>query len=216
MKQKDIFLESEGDAWLSRNERALVSRQLPKSDPLLLEITNLDPPPEEGMKLLEIGCGDASRLSWLQENCGISCYGLDPSSRAVEVATQRGVDARQGTADQLPFDDQMFDLVVFGFCLYLCDREDLFRIACEADRVLADPGWLIILDFYSPRHVKGRYHHCPGVFSYKMDYRSLFMWHPAYHTVLHRVRHHLEDRYTDDPEEWVATSVLRKKISQSE
>ena len=89
----------------------------------------------------------------------------------------------QGTADRLPYRDGLFDVVVFGFCLYLCDREDLFRIASEADRVLNDQGWLIIHDFYSPVPTRRDYHHKTGIYSYKMDYKTLFEWHPSIHVL---------------------------------
>jgi ubiquinone/menaquinone biosynthesis C-methylase UbiE len=137
---------------------------------------------------------------------------VDPSSHAVEVARRDGIDARQGAADMLPFDDNTFEVVIFGFCLYLCDRDDLFRIACEADRVLRNPGWLLILDFYSPAPLKHAYRHHSGVFTYKMDYRTLFSWNPGYTIFSHKVFHHTENTYTDDPKEWIATSVLRKNL----
>ncbi len=105
---------------------------------------------------------------------------------------------------------------MFGFCLYLCDREDLFRIACEADRVLKNPGWLLIQDFYSPAPVKREYHHRSGLFTHKMDYRTLFTWNPSYVNLVHKVRHHSEGSYTDDPKEWVATSVLRKNLKAND
>jgi ubiquinone/menaquinone biosynthesis C-methylase UbiE len=179
MKQKNIFLESEGNAWFERNAKLVASRKLPESDSLLVEILSL-PTLQKGTKILEIGCGEGGRLSWLMENCEFDCYGVEPSARAVEAAKGRGIAAHQGTAEQLPFDDKAFDIVMFGFCLYLCDREDLFRIACEADRVLKNPGWLLILDFYSPAPVKREYHHRSGLSSYKMDYRTLFTWNPSY------------------------------------
>jgi len=215
MKQKNIFLESEGNAWFERNAKVLASRKLPESDPLLVEILSLPTLPE-GTKILEIGCGEGGRLSWLKENCGFDCHGVEPSAQAVEVAKGRGIAAHQGTADQLPFDDNAFDVLTFGFCLYLCDREDLFRIACEADRVLRNPGWLLIQDFYSPVPVRRVYHHHSDLFTHKMDYRTLFTWNPSYVNFAHKVRHHFEASYTDDPNEWVATSVLRKKLKVSD
>lgn len=215
MKQKNIFLESEGNAWFERNAKLMASRKLPESDPLLVEILNL-PTIEKGTKILEIGCGEGGRLNWLRETYGFDCYGVEPSAQAVEVARGRGIAAHQGTAEQMPFDDKAFDIVMFGFCLYLCDREDLFRIAYEADRVLRNPGWLLILDFYSPAPVKREYHHRPGLSSYKMDYRTLFTWNPSYTNVSHKVRHHSESIYTDDTKEWVATSVLRKNFEHTD
>jgi ubiquinone/menaquinone biosynthesis C-methylase UbiE len=213
VKQRDVFLESEGDAWFMRNASALQARELPESDPLLTEILAL--PVAQigpGTRILEIGCGDGTRLNWLRQHHGFHCHGVEPSARAVAAAQARGIAAFQGTAERLSFGDAEFDIVVFGFCLYLCDRADLFRIACEADRVLRNSGWLLILDFYSPIPLKREYHHRSGLFSHKMDYRTLFTWNPAYTTYSHKIRHHVSGSYTDDPTEWVATSVLRKVL----
>jgi ubiquinone/menaquinone biosynthesis C-methylase UbiE len=209
MRQRDIFLAGEGDAWFARNMDSVGAAQ---DDPLLEAITALPLARPAPVKLLEIGCGAGSRLAWLSQHLGMICHGIDPSTRAVEAARQRGVDAQRGTAESLPFADRMFDCVVFGFCLYLCDRDDLFRVATEADRVLAEPGWMLILDFYSPFPTRRRYHHREGVFSYKMDYRNLFCWHPAYSIYSHKVFHHSTHGYTDDPNEWTAVSVLRKVV----
>lgn len=209
MRQKDIFLCSEGDAWFSRNRQATSSRKLPDDDILIQEILSI-PMQMHGAKLLEIGCGDGTRLEWMRDNLGVNCWGVDPSAQAVSAGKARGLKIRQGTADDLPFDDGSFDIVIFGFCLYLCDREDLFRIANAADRVLRMPGWLLILDFFSSNSYSNNYHHCPEVLSYKMDYRSLFTWHPNYECLTHKVRHHHNLIYTDDKGEWISVSVLRK------
>ena len=216
MKQKDVFLESEGNAWFERNAKLLASRKLPDSDPALMEILKLDIAAKKGSKILEIGCGDGTRLAWLKEHRGFDCYGVEPSAQAVQAATARGITARQGTAEELPFADKSFDIVVFGFCLYLCDRDDLFRVAYEADRVLKNPGWLLILDFYSPVPLKREYHHRSGLFSHKMDYRTLFTWNPGYTNYSHQVRHHSNPDFTDDQTEWMATSLLRKNLECNE
>jgi len=210
MKQKEIFLQSEGDAWFTRNQQGVAGRKLPDDDALLREIIDFLPVNTGGVKVLEVGCGEGTRLAWLKNNLNAHCYGIEPSAQAVAAACAKGINVQQGTADILPFDSQSFDIVIFGFCLYLCDREDLFRIASEADRVLRTPGWLMIMDFYSqvPRAIT--YQHRPGVQSYKMDYCSLFTWHPDYACMTHKVRHHGEANYTDVQNEWVAISVLRK------
>src|SRR5688572_843622 len=110
MKQKDIFLASEGNAYSKRNASASGTGKLPDSDSLLIEIIGLPLAPAEKTKVLEIGCGDGARLNWLRENRGYACYGVDPSSHAVEVARRGGIDARQGAADTLPFDDNTFEV----------------------------------------------------------------------------------------------------------
>jgi SAM-dependent methyltransferase len=213
VKQRDVFLESEGDAWFRRNTGRPEAQYDPQADTLLIEICTIAPQILTGApRILEIGCGAGMRLAWLKDNRNCQCYGIEPSQRAVEAATARGLDVRKGTADQLPFEEGSFDIVAFGFCLYVCDREDLFRIAAEADRVLADSGWLLLLDFYDKAHSARAYHHRAGLFSHKMDYTTLFTWHPAYTVYSHRLRDHREGGYTDAPEEWVATSVLRKNM----
>jgi len=214
MKQRDVFLQSEGDAWLERNTPRGATRALPDCDEVLLAILQLPLSPTAApSKLLEIGCASGSRLAWLRDNRGFDCYGLDPSAKAVSAASAQGVLAQQGTAEKLPFGAAAFDVVVFGFCLYLCDREDLFLIACEADRVLRNPGWLVIQDFYSATPCQRPYHHRSGISSFKMDYRHLFAWHPGYSNYFHKIGHHVDGTYTDDPNEWVATSVLRKHLA---
>lgn len=210
MKQKEIFLQSEGDAWFARNQKSLAGRKLPDDDPLLRELIDFLPGDALGLKILEVGCGDGTRLAWLRTNHNADSYGVDPSAQAVAVACGKGVHALQGTADGLQFESRSFDVVILGFCLYLCDREDLFRIASETDRVLRSPGWLVIMDFFSHAPTARTYHHRPGVLSYKMDYRTLFAWHPDYECITHKVRHHSDASYTDAADEWVAISVLRK------
>jgi ubiquinone/menaquinone biosynthesis C-methylase UbiE len=210
MRQKKIFLQSEGNAWFTRNQQGVAARKLPDDDPLLREILDIHDNSGGRLKVLEIGCGDGTRLAWLKNNLNANCYGIEPSDQAVAVACAQGLSVQQGTADELPFDNQSFDIVIFGFCLYLCDREDLFRIASEADRVLRSPGWLMLLDFFSPVPRAKTYHHRPSVQSHKMDYRTLFTWHPEYTCMTHKVRHHSDNSYTDEQGEWTAVSVLRK------
>jgi 2-polyprenyl-3-methyl-5-hydroxy-6-metoxy-1,4-benzoquinol methylase len=41
--------------------------------------------------LLEVGCGDGVLLHLLSQNKGLSCFGIDISSVAIELAKQRGV-----------------------------------------------------------------------------------------------------------------------------
>jgi ubiquinone/menaquinone biosynthesis C-methylase UbiE len=207
--QKDIFLSGEGDAWVNRNLAALDKRDWHRQDLLFQELSQLALP--AGSKVLEIGCSEGSRLTRLRDATQWECYGLDPSAKGVEIASSKGIHAVQGTADKLPWDNQHFDAVIFGFCLYLCDRSDLFTIAAEANRVLKNTGWLAILDFYSESMYQNAYSHYAGMKSYKMDYRSLFTWHPFYTCYSHKVVDHAQMDYTDEENNWMAVSILRKK-----
>lgn len=211
--QKKIFLSEEGDAWFDRNSQATESRKFGIEEPVIKAVSKVLPSIQnEHPRVLEIGCGDGGRLSWLASNLGFESYGLDPSAKAVAKAKQAGVLAQQGTADSLPYDSGIFDVVIFGFCLYLCDREDLFRIAQEADRVLKSEAWIIIQDFFSEHPLRRDYHHKSGLYSYKMDYRRLFDWHPSYTCFSYDLTHHGKHGFTDDAQEWVAIGILRKKL----
>ncbi|MCI2807806.1 class I SAM-dependent methyltransferase [Eoetvoesiella caeni] len=220
MQQKDIFLASEADAWFERNHQACLERDFANDDlvaRIVARIVSRVSLHGGGpIKLLEIGCGEGRRLEWLAKNFNIEVYGIEPSAKAVEQACSRGVKAQRGTADTLPFETASFDIVVFGFCLYLCDRQDLFRIACEADRVLKPKAWVIINDFFSSTPMKREYHHKSGMYSYKMDYRTIFDWHPAYTCYEHKLTSHSLGDLIDDPQEWVAISLLRKVTTSNE
>lgn len=212
-QQKEIFLASEADAWYERNHEA-VARQDLTQDPICCAVMELAPitsPSGAPLSILEIGCGEGLRLSWLALRLGAKVHGIEPSAKAVAAAQARGVDARRGTADSLPFLDASFDFVLFGFCLYLCDSEDLFRVAAEADRVLKASSWLVVHDFFASAHTSRPYHHTAGVMSNKMDFRKLFDWHPAYTCYSHRLSAHGLSGFSDDPQEWVSTSILRKQ-----
>jgi ubiquinone/menaquinone biosynthesis C-methylase UbiE len=212
-KQKAIFIKTEGDAWYERNRYILAERSY-EHDPIIRAIDSClgsQVKLERGRRLLEIGCGEGYRLRWLEDHRGFTCSGIEPSEKAVNAACKDGLEVKRGTADLLPYGNGEFDFLVFGFCLYLCDQDDLFMIAQEANRVLSQNGWLIIHDFYSniPRSVK--YAHHEGVSSNKMDYRKLFEWHPAYTCYSHELNHHQHLGFTDNSDEWVGTSILRKK-----
>lgn len=205
--QKEIFLQSEGDAWFNRNKEATSKRGI---DDVIVEAITKLPSLGTGSTILEVGSGGGERLALLQEKLGFKCIGIEPGVKAVENARSLGVESIQGTADRLVFPDASFDVVIFGFCLYLCDRGDLFRIASEADRVLKPKGWIVIHDFFSERPFAREYHHRPGILSHKMDYRELFTWHPMYTCFKHELAGHSDSRYTDDQQEWVSLSILRK------
>lgn len=175
MDQKTVFLDSEADAWKSRNQILPMQDR----DPVIAGLQTLQYRPH---RALEVGCGTGWRLREIRSLWGAECWGIDPASPPNDGD---GVVISRGTADVLPFDDSAFDLLIFGFCLYLTDPKDHFRIIAEADRVLRDGGMLVIFDFVPGRAYKNAYAHRPGLFSHKMDYANLLLAHPSYR-LLHR------------------------------
>jgi len=210
--QRQVFLDGEGDAWFHRNLlQSSEQVELWKArEPLGGLLADLPLAMGEGVSVLEVGCGQGLRLEHLRNEKGWHVAGIDPSEAAVEAVRALGLEAHVATADVLPVACQSVDLLIYGFCLYLCDRSDLFRIAAEAHRVLKPSSWLAIVDFWSPHPLCNPYHHKPGTYSHKGDLPAMFSWHPSYVITDHRLRHHADPSHTDDPNEWVAATILRR------
>jgi ubiquinone/menaquinone biosynthesis C-methylase UbiE len=210
MRQKEVFLASEGDEYHRRNASRVAeldSRQ--DADRVLRAIKSLQIRPTS---VLEIGCGRGSRLERFRLAYGARCVGVEPSRVAIAdgAATFPDVSFKQGTADRLEFADRRFDLVIFGFCLYLCDREYLFSIAAEADRVLDDCGHIAIEDFYPPFPYRKPYRHDRRITTYKMDYARLFSWNPAYTLLFQATYDHDGRPDISDVDARVSVSILTK------
>lgn len=116
-----------------------------------------------------------------------------------------------GTADEL-MQAEPVDLIIFGFCLYLVDPQDLFTIAIKSDQILSNEGYIAIYDFHPPMgHYCNTYTHKDGIFSYKMDYIRLFSWHPAYCSLYQQLFHHqYKDLSHFTPDDLVSVQILRK------
>lgn len=206
--QKEVFLSSEGDAWFTRNQGGLQHETDARRRPVQMLGRYL----ASGDAVLEIGCADGGNLASLAAACGIRGHGIEPSAQAVASGREKfpGLNLSQGSADKLPFADGEFKLVWFGFCLYLLDRASLMRAMAEADRVLADGGFLAITDFDPPGPRKRRYHHREGVFSWKMDYSRILLGNPAYVLAEKASYSHAGLEFHPDPSERVATWILHK------
>jgi ubiquinone/menaquinone biosynthesis C-methylase UbiE len=165
--------------------------------------------------VLEIGCCHGFWLQKLKEAFDCECYGIDPSAAAIEDGSKSfpEINLSVGTAETLDFADDSFDLIIFGFCLYLCDRKDLFKIALEADRCLADNGNICITDFCPPFAYKNEYAHCEGLHSYKMNYGKMFTWNPAYTEVASQMHNSGSYDFKGTPDNKVATIVLHKNTA---
>jgi SAM-dependent methyltransferase len=68
-----------------------------------------------GLRALDVGCGPGALTAELVDRLGPKAVAaIDPSEQFVEAARARhpGVDVRLGAAEELPFDDDMFDVVL--------------------------------------------------------------------------------------------------------
>jgi SAM-dependent methyltransferase len=101
-------------------------------------------------RVLEVGPGPGEVSERIQRELGAEVVAIDVSERMVELARSRGVDARVGDVQELPFADGEFDLVVAAWVLF--HVPDLDRGLAEIARVLR-PGGRLVATTNSDRHL---------------------------------------------------------------
>lgn len=221
MSQSEIFLNGEADNWYQRNQAALDGSAGHSSSSVYLDIDYLCQTLhsfKSGISnALEIGCCNGAKLERICERLECSGRGIDPSGLAVSEGNQRlagrNIQLNVGTASRLPYDTSSFDLVYFGFCLYLQDRQYLLAAFSEADRVLRSGGFLAITDFDPmTRHAKP-YHHKTGVFSFKQDYAQIVTATGLYSLAYKHSFSHHQNFFEQDSDERVSTQILYKERS---
>lgn len=207
--QRDIFLAGEADAYFRRNEAGYAAARA-QEDSVPLSVVKRYATPQS--RVLEIGCANGINLERLRSGVGCSGAGIDPSASAIEKGLRDfpGLDLRRGTAEALPFEDGAFDLVWFGFCLYVTDRPLLPRVVAEADRVLKDGGYLVIVDFDPAQPVRRGYSHAQGVTTYKTDHSKMFLGFPQYALAEKQPFSHASTRFDTNGDERLAIHVLYK------
>lgn len=117
-KKYDSWYDSNRFAYLSELEA--VKKVLPKNK-----------------KGLEIGVGTGRFAAPL----GIK-YGIDPSKNMLKIAKGRGIAAREGLGEKLPFENGVFDYVTI--IITLCFLRDPERVLTESKRVLKKGGKVIV------------------------------------------------------------------------
>jgi len=109
--------------------------------------TRLAPAPRA---ILDVGCGTGAVLALFAARCPAAALcGIDPATEMLRVAQARlsrdpRVQLRTARAEQLPFDDGVFDLVVSSNSFHhWADQPAGIR---EIGRVLAPGGYLVMTD----------------------------------------------------------------------
>jgi SAM-dependent methyltransferase len=92
-------------------------------------------------RVLEVGCGMGQFAERLIRELAAEVVAVDLSPRMVELARERGVDARVSDVQALPFEDGEFDCGVANWMLYHVAFLD--RALAELARVLAPTGRLV-------------------------------------------------------------------------
>ena len=97
-----------------------------------------------GMRVLDIGCGPGN-FTAAYAGLGADVVGIDLAPQMVRVATGHypDIEFRAARAEELPFDDESFDVVVAGYVVHhLASPEDAFG---EVRRVLKPGGRFIFV-----------------------------------------------------------------------
>ncbi|MBN2673530.1 MAG: class I SAM-dependent methyltransferase [Deltaproteobacteria bacterium] len=100
--------------------------------------------------VLEVGCGTGLLMKELTQATR-SIKGIDISEQMLEKAKARGLDVRQGVAEELPYADNSFDLV-YSFKV-LAHVEKIKEAMNEMNRVLR-PGGYLVAEFYNALSIR--------------------------------------------------------------
>ena len=135
---------SSAPAWIKRmEEEGDFSRRFVLDDPMLARVKAFRP-----KTALDVGCGEG-RFCRMLADLNVSAVGVDPVEKMVAEARRRHETGTYhlGFAEDLPFDDTAFDLVVAY--LSLIDIDFLDDAVSEMTRVLKPGGRLLIANLSS-------------------------------------------------------------------
>jgi tellurite methyltransferase len=132
---------------------------------------------QKGMHLLDAGCGAGRNIAYLMQ-AGVQVYGADISAEAIDkvrdLASELAptIPARNfvnADLDQLPFEDEMFDVVICSAVLHFARNEEHFKsIVQDLWRVLK-PGGMLFARFSTTIGLEGKLQQVEGRF-YRMSH----------------------------------------------
>lgn len=188
-RSSTAWLKSEADAWHRRNHKKVETNI--EHDKVIAAIRRADLHPKT---VFEVGCGSGARLARMRDTMGCEVWGCDVSTQAIAHGIkQYNIKIGWREAKNLrSIPKEGFDMVIYGFCLYAIDAEDLFAIVQQGDRILKNGGHMVVYDF-SPVIPHSRvYGHDPSLRVNKMRYSNLWLAHPAYKVVYDDLSSHEE------------------------
>ncbi len=102
-----------------------------------------------GKRVIDVGSGAGELVRWLREQ-GADSVGIECG----EIMRQRALDADpdhpeahvEGVGQDLPFDDESADLVIFSYSLHHVPETEMVDALAEAHRVLEPAGILFVVE----------------------------------------------------------------------
>ena len=122
--------------------------------------------PQQGLDILDLGCGDAEVFFRLLPELTVNAYkGVDSSGAALDVLTERfssrDVTFRLYCQDMMDFlssYDGQFDIILAGFCMHHLSSDEKKRCLQMAYRCLHEHGMMFIYDvFLQPGESRDQY-----------------------------------------------------------
>lgn len=108
---------------------------------------------KENQTILDVGCGNGTMLSQVNENNRL--YGIDLSQSMIEHANNKLKDRAElvvGDAEILPWTDETFDTVLCTFSFHHYPQPQ--KVLMEMYRVMKREGQLIIADPWLPKPLR--------------------------------------------------------------
>jgi len=96
---------------------------------------------DEKLKILDIGCGNGAFLSFMKA-LNLETYGVEISSKAIEIARRNGHQVLMGTIEDALFPDDFFDIITMNNVLE--HLQDPLSALKKLNRFLKPGGELII------------------------------------------------------------------------
>lgn len=152
------------DSWYKNPENRFVADL---EDQLVLRLLE----PVRGERVLDIGCGTGRHLLMFSE-LGLDITGLDASPHMLGIAQRKlghRVQLYEGVAEDLPFEDNSFDIVTIITTLEFVD--DVKKALEEACRVAEKRIFVGVLNRYSIKAIERR---VKGIFSESIYNRARF------------------------------------------
>ncbi len=136
MKEKAIFDEyaNKYDRWFETAEGKIVKE---------FEIALLKDfvKPEEGKTMLEVGIG-SGLFAMEFRKAGMVVSGIDPSDEMLKIAEKRGFNVEKGSGENIPFEDNSFDVVLAMTSIEFSKTPEIF--IKEMKRVVKVNGTIVV------------------------------------------------------------------------